>query len=132
MNRRFQILLIVGGDFVGRDILPFELITHPATRNDGHLQPRPPKTPILHRQELPRIHRRAQSAADDSCSSSSSNLWGEDGSAPKFEDEDEGRAREESPSNRHRCRRDKHSAPRATHWPLQISAPTSSECSRSE
>src|SRR4051812_18989626 len=37
-NGGFQVGLIVGGNFVRRNILPFVLVAHPSAAKDGHLQ----------------------------------------------------------------------------------------------
>jgi hypothetical protein len=52
MNGRFKIGLASGWDFVRRDILPFELVAHPATGKNGHLQFSPSETTISHRPEF--------------------------------------------------------------------------------
>jgi hypothetical protein len=45
---RFEIGLIIGGDFLGANILPFELVAHPAATEDGHLQLCLAKSAVFH------------------------------------------------------------------------------------
>jgi hypothetical protein len=44
----FEVVLIVGRDVLGRDILPLELVAHAATGNDGKRKLSSTETPVLH------------------------------------------------------------------------------------
>src|SRR5207247_11275824 len=48
-NRGFQVFLVFARHLPGLDILPLELIAHPAAGKHRHLQFRAAKTSVLHR-----------------------------------------------------------------------------------
>src|SRR5207302_9447160 len=48
MDGCFEIALVLRGDFGWRNILPFELITHSAAREDRHLQLGASETAVFH------------------------------------------------------------------------------------
>ena len=49
MDCRLEVLLVIRGDLFRSNILPFELITHAATGEDGHVQFSAAEATILHK-----------------------------------------------------------------------------------
>jgi hypothetical protein len=49
MNAGFEVGLIGGGNFGGRNIVPLELVAHAPARDDGHLQIGASKAAMFHR-----------------------------------------------------------------------------------
>ena len=51
-NNRFKIFLVLAGNFVRINVLPLELVPHPAAGNDGHLEFRAAKASVFHAREV--------------------------------------------------------------------------------